>query len=252
MIIENLDKDNLHHAYLIEGERLEIVPEILKFLDVLKVKTVGNPDFINISIDNFKIDEAFDLRSMSTDKSFSSAKKIFLICVNSFSLDAQNVLLKMFEEPKENVHFFLVVPDVNTLLKTLISRFYLISNKTEQTEEIKKAEKFISLTLPKRIDYIKELLAEEDEEDEDGNEIVATDSVRSRALKFLNALETTLSGRLVMNFERGRFQPEAGVNRKNLLPACLEHMLKVREFLRMPGSSKKSLMESIALIIPEF
>jgi len=31
-----------------------------------------------------------------------------------------------------------------------------------------------------------------------------------------------------------------------------QHFLKVREFLRMPGSSAKNLMESVALIIPIF
>jgi DNA polymerase III delta prime subunit len=232
MISKYLNKDNLHHAYLIEGARSEVVPEIIEFLKTLDVNTVGNPDFIQISIDNFKIDEAFDLRSMSTDKSFVSTKKIFLICVNNFSLDAQNVLLKMFEEPIENTHFFLVVPDVNALLKTLISRFYVISPKSDLGEEMKTAEKFISLTLPKRIDYIKELLVEEDNEDEDGNEIIATDSARSRALKFLNALEVVVSKTV---FDTKVF----------------EHFFKVREFLRMPGSSTKTLMESIALIIPE-
>ena len=30
-MLEHLDKDNLHHAYLIEGAHEEIVPEILKF-----------------------------------------------------------------------------------------------------------------------------------------------------------------------------------------------------------------------------
>ena len=105
-ILEHFHKNNLHHAYLIEGARDEIVPEILKFFEDIGINILGNPDFINISIDNFKIDEAFDLRAMSTDKSFSATKKIFLICANNFSLDAQNVLLKMFEEPIENTHFF--------------------------------------------------------------------------------------------------------------------------------------------------
>jgi len=69
MISQHLNKDNLHHAYLIEGVRDEVVPEIIKFLEMLNVDTVGNPDFIHISIDNLKIDEAFDLRAMSADKS---------------------------------------------------------------------------------------------------------------------------------------------------------------------------------------
>lgn len=232
MILESLDKNNLHHAYLIEGAREEVVPQIITFLKDLGVNTVGNSDFISIAIDNFKIDEAFDLRAMSTDKSFSTGKKIFLVCANSFSLDAQNVLLKMFEEPKENTHFFLVVPDVNTLLKTLVSRFYVISTKSDLKEEIKKAEEFIISSKKDRIDFIKELLTEQEEKDEEGNEIVVLDSNRSKALKFLNALEINLSK---VPFDT----------------RILEHIFKVREFLRMPGSSTKSLMESVALIIPE-
>jgi DNA polymerase III delta prime subunit len=231
-LIQNLDKNNLHHAYLIEGVREEITPEIFKFLEDTGVKTVGNPDFISIIIDNFKIDEAFSLRAMSADKSFSPGKKIFLICVNSFSLDAQNVLLKMFEEPIENTIFFLVVPDINILLKTLISRFYFISTRADLVEEKKEAERFIKLPLQSRINFIKELLVEAEEEDEEGKEIVALDSSRSKALKFLNALEVTLS--------KGTFDTK-----------IFEHIFKVREFLRMPGSSTKSLMESVALIIPE-
>ena len=75
MISKHLAKDNLHHAYLIEGAKEEIVPEILAFFESLNIKTSGNPDFSHITIDNFKIDEAFSLRAMSTNKSFSSSKK---------------------------------------------------------------------------------------------------------------------------------------------------------------------------------
>jgi DNA polymerase III delta prime subunit len=235
MIHEYLDKNNLHHAYLIEGARDEIVPEIIKFLKDSGVNVVGNPDFVNINIDNFKIDEAFDLRAMSASKSlpaqagFSSSKKIFLLCVNNISLDAQNVLLKMFEEPIENTHFFVVVPDVNSLLKTLVSRFYLISPKSDIGEETKIAEKFIAMPLKNRIDFIKELLAEEEDEN------IAADSSRSKALKFLNMLEDVLHKKMS----------------KSLFDTSIfEHFFKVREFLRMPGSSTKTLMESVALITP--
>jgi DNA polymerase III delta prime subunit len=247
MILEQLDKNNLHHAYLIEGVRDEIVPEILEFLKSIDINTSGNPDFISITIDNFKIDEAFSLRSMSTDKSFSSAKKIFLICVNSFSLDAQNVLLKMFEEPIENTHFFLVIPDVNALLKTLVSRFYLISPTPRVGEKSKVAEKFITMSLINRISFIKELLIEVEDED------ITSDSSRSKALKFLNALEVIINGRLVNNFSGLTLSgvPDRTHTVQNSLQICLNHFLKVREFLRMPGSSVKNLMESVALIVPE-
>jgi hypothetical protein len=235
-ISKHFDKNNLHHAYLIEGARDEIIPEILRFCESLNIKTSNNPDFCSISIDNFKIDEAFDLRSMSSNKSFSSEKKIFMICVNSFSLDAQNVLLKMFEEPIENTHFFLIVPDINTLLKTFISRFYLIINNSVEQDLNKEAGKFLTMPLKNRLDLIKELLIEEENDDEEGNEIIVIDSVRSKSLKFLNSLELVLEK-----------TPKSFSDLKTF-----EHIFKVREFLRMPGSSTKILMESVALITPNY
>ena len=162
--------------------------------------------------------------------------------MNSFSLDAQNVLLKIFEEPTKNTHFFLVVPDINALLKTLVSRFYLISAKISPktvfgVKENKDAEKFIAMSLKNRIDFIKELLAEEKIEDEEGNEIIVLDSTRSKALKFLNELEFVLHKKM----------SKAGFDIKTF-----QHLFKVREFLHMPGSSSKTLMESVALVIPSF
>jgi DNA polymerase III delta prime subunit len=175
---------------------------------------------------------------MSTDKSLSSTKKVFLVCVNNFSLDAQNVLLKMFEEPIENTHFFLVVPDVNALLKTLVSRFYLISNKSNLTDETEEAKDFIAMSLKNRIDFMKKLLVEDEEE---WNEVLVIDSARSKALKFLNALEFVLHQKVFM--EKNSI--------KNFSGDLFTHFFKVREFLRMSGSSTKNLMESVSLIIPE-
>ena len=234
-ILKHLDKDNLHHAYLIEGACDEIVPEVIKFCESINIKTSGNPDFIHISIDNLKIDEAFDLRAMSSNKGFSSSKKIFLICINNITLDAQNVLLKMFEEPIEHTHFFLIMPDTNTLLKTVVSRFYLIKEKAPM--EVREAEKFITMPLKNRIDFIKELLTVLED---DGDEIAPFDSTRSKALRFLNALEFVLHNKVL---SRGTLD-------KTYID-FFNHFFKVREFLRMPGSSVKSLMESVALVTPD-
>lgn len=251
-ISKHLDKDNLHHAYLIEGERQEVMPEILAFMKNLGINTTGNPDFCQISVDSFKIEDARSLKSYGIEKGFSSAKKIFIICANSLLLEAQNSLLKMFEEPIDNTHFFVVTSDANSLLKTLVSRFYLIRTKTDEGAELKEAEKFIDMPLKNRIDFIKELLAEAEEKDEEGNEIVALDSTRSKALKFLNALELVLHNNYFGN-SSGLLRSSTGtLPVQNFQYNYFEHFFKVREFLRMPGSSTKSLMESVALIIPNF
>jgi len=155
MISQHLDKNNLHHAYLIECVSDEIVLEIKEFLKSLGVNTIGNPDFVHIQLDSFKIEDARNLKSYATQKSFDTGKKIFIISANNFLLEAQNSLLKTFEEPINNTHFFLIVPDINVLLKTLVSRFYLISTRSDLAEETKKAEEFIALPLKDRIDFIK-------------------------------------------------------------------------------------------------
>lgn len=235
MIAEHLDKDNLHHAYLIEGSTEKILPEVMEFFEKIRIKTSGNADFSHITLDSFKIEDARNLRSFSLEKSVKGGKRIFLVSANSFLLEAQNTLLKMFEEPIPNIHFFLIVPDKNALLKTLVSRFYLISSKAGQEEGVKEAEKFISMPASARINFIKELLAEPEEDGEDA-ESANLNSARAKALKFLNTLESALHKKLV--------------SRTVLDIRFFEHFFKVRKFLRMPGSSAKNLMESVALIVP--
>ena len=88
-----------------------------------------------------------------------------------------------------------------------------------------------------RIDFIKNLLVESGKEDEEGNEIVVLDSTRSKALKFLNALELSIHDKLCAS--------------KTVFDTY-EHFFKVRKFLRMPGSSAKTLLESVALVVPKF
>jgi len=248
-IFQNIDKDNLHHAYLIEGLKEEIESEIFDFFRELKIEISNNPDFCHIEVDSFKIEDARNLKSMSLEKgalmnsSTQEGKKIFLISANSFLLEAQNTLLKIFEEPIPNTHFFIVIPDANTLLKTLVSRFYLISTKQNLSEEIKIAEKFITMSLKNRIDFIKELLTEDEEENEEENIIIKTSNARSKALKFLNALEIVMSkAGFDKNMSRGILDTET----------CFAHIFKVREFINQPGSSIKNLMESVALIMPNF
>lgn len=248
MIARHFNKNNLHHAYLVEGVREKILPEIEIFVQSLGAEISGNPDFYHISTDTFSIEDARNLKSLGGNKSFSpDAKKIFVISANSFLLEAQNTLLKMFEEPIENTLFFLIVPDSNTLLKTLVSRFYLIKEDKDMKGELEEAENFIASPLKRRIDFLKEFLVEVEEEEE----TISQDSTRARALKFLNAVEYVFhkklknsSGFTLPGLPGGTYATQ------NSLISCFQQIFKVREFLRMPGSSTKSLMESVALTIP--
>jgi len=226
-VFKQLDKDNLHHAYLIEGAQEEVLPALLEFLEDAGVATRANSDFMHISVDAFKMEDARNLKAYEKEKGFSTDKKIFVISANSILLEAQNTLLKVFEEPIPNTHFFVIVPDTNALLKTLVSRFYLISTRQDLVE-FKDIDKFTSMPLNARINFMKDFLAEED--------IVQIDSIRAKSLRFLNALEFTLHKKFIS---------------KGIIDTSFfNHFFKVREILRMPGSSVKNLLESVALITP--
>ncbi|MCE9548963.1 hypothetical protein K8Q98_01010 [Candidatus Nomurabacteria bacterium] len=228
MIFKHIDKNNLHHAYLVEGLQEGVLPEIIDLVKNLGVETIANPDFCHIQLDSLKVEDARNLKSFSNDKAMSTSKKIFIISANNILLEAQNTLLKMFEEPIENTHFFLIIPDANVLIPTFISRFFLI--KTSKDSKKKEAEGFIASSIKDRIDFIKELLSEAEEEEE----ILSSDSPRSKALNFLNALEVSLHSKFLKS-------------QSSSLGVCLKHFFKVRKFLRQPGSSAKSLMESVAV-----
>ncbi len=238
MILDDLGKNNLHHAYLVEGEIDITLEAVFEFIKSLGIKTSGNPDVSHIALDSFKVDDARSLKSYALERGFSESKKVFIISANNFLLEAQNSLLKIFEEPIENTHFFVITPDVNVLLPTLVSRFYVIGNEQKKNTDLKEADNFINMPARSRLDFIKNLLIEEDDEDE---ESISIHSPRSKAIHFLNTLELALHNRF--------FSDVSGLNVETT--KLFAHFFKVREFLRQPGSSPKTLMESIALMIPE-
>lgn len=238
-IRDHLDQKNLHHAYLIEGEKESVVPEIFGFFENLGIKTVGNPDFIYMAMDSLKVENARNLKAMTGEKQFSEVKKVFVIFANSFPLEAQNSLLKVFEEPAENTHFFLVTPDTGSLIPTLVSRFYFIKRKRINDSIVGEATKFLKMNPHERIDFLKGFIAEIKEED--GKENASDKSLRADSLKLLNSIESAIYEKI---------SKDRSVLTNNV--SFFEQIFKAREFIRQPGSSVKSLLESVALTMPIF
>lgn len=238
LIKQHFDKNNLHHAYLIEGSIDKILPEVFSFIEELGVKTVGNPDFVYLAYDSFKMSDAQFLKSKVSEKNISSDKRIYIISANNFLHEAQNTLLKIFEEPGENTHYFVILPNIEILFSTVKSRFYIIRPEQDNTKkEIEEIKKFLSATKKERLDIIKELIVEEDEEDREKIE----NTSRAKAINFLNTLEVVLHNNFI-----SQIAPKALSGGD-----YFEQIFKVRMYLSQPGSSVKNLMESLALILPK-
>lgn len=133
---ENISAENLHHAYLVVGRTGAERPaaEIARpfgsglFDFLTSLTSTANPDVQRIVCDTLTIDLARKIAVDGSRKSFDGGKKFFLIETNIITEEAQNALLKIFEEPNPGTHFFVIMPQ-DILLPTLRSRMQVIREK---------------------------------------------------------------------------------------------------------------------------
>lgn len=207
----------LHHAYLVDEA---LAGDLLSFIENdLLVTLKGNPDFLHISTETFGITEGRRLKDMSSRKAIGE-RQITVIAFNTMTLEAQNALLKLFEEPTPNTHFFLVTRTPERILPTLLSRLFVIRDYKEK-EINDSAKKFLKMKALKRISYLQPIIEEKDKE---------------KALSFLIEIELLLRKELLQNpsIEKTRSLKELG--------AC-------RGYLFDRGSSVKMILEHIALTV---
>lgn len=214
-----------HHAYGIAGEAGEVVPKLLSTLKkTAQLSAQGNPDFRLESFEVMGIDEARTLKEAAKRKSVTGGKKIFIVSARGITKEAQNALLKIFEEPPADTHFFLVVPSIDILLPTLRSRLLVISApKGNGKETSSQAEIFLRALVPARLRTIQGLLKGADEK------------TGKRALVvFLDGLERYLA-----------------LKDRSSVAEALEAVLTAKKYSRDRAPSFKLLLEHLALVLPK-
>ncbi|MEK7194625.1 MAG: hypothetical protein AAB660_02980 [Patescibacteria group bacterium] len=151
----------MHHATLFVGEQREADAGIDSVFKFLGVKTLGNPDIFVIDTDVFVVDDARALGERAVEKAFGE-KKFFIIKAEKFTPEAQNALLKTFEDPVPNTHFLISAREENIFLPTLLSRMHVerVGGELDENNEVKK---FLKKTLKQRIDFAKKFADEKDE-----------------------------------------------------------------------------------------
>ncbi len=216
------DSKNLHHAYIIEGDRERILSVIRKFLEEeLRFQIVGNPDFYFREYEKFGVDEARQLVEQQQKKAFGEGRKVFMLAANSVSREAQNSLLKIFEEPTASTHFFLLVPSADRILPTLKSRSVVLKGGGGEPAgfagRLKSVEKFLNSKPAKRIEIVKGMIADLQDEK----------ITKSDFLTFLNGIEVIKHSDL----------------------ASIGDLLKMRDYLQDQSSSAKLILEYLALTL---
>jgi hypothetical protein len=218
-------KDLKHHAYLLIGNE-SIRAELLGVLEkTFKIATRGNPDFTDRKYENFTIDDSRELKSAAELMPvIPGGKRIFIVTMNGITVEAQNALLKLLEEPAEYVHFFLIVPSVHLLLPTVKSRLSMISDGDgRESSTLIEAKKFIAMLPPKRLEMIKSLM----------DDITKEKKTKQDAIDFLNDLQTVV------------YESKGPKNGK----LELESIEKARTYMNDRAPSLKMLLEYVALNI---
>jgi DNA polymerase III gamma/tau subunit len=150
----------LHHAHIIEGGAVESVPALLLAVQqYLGIVTGGNPNIMVVEHASFGVDEARSLKEAQIQSAFGGGIKVFIVSTQSFTREAQNALLKTFEEPTADTHFFIIVPQLNTILPTLKSRVIMVASKNPSSEDETKtiAQKFLDSSLAERFAIAKKI-----------------------------------------------------------------------------------------------
>jgi len=216
--------NDLHHAHLFFGDRTALVKEIELFLsEQLSFSVHGNPDYWKENFSVFGIDDSRRITAIARRRAFSKARTIVVLCVDSLTIEAQNSLLKLFEDPVSQVHFFVITQKDIFLLPTLLSRMLLVrtDNRAVEHSDIEQGRSFISASIASRIKFLTPLFEEKDK-----------NTVRS----FLDGLEAALKEQFYKN--------------KEMYAPVLRSVIQTRGYVPDRSSSLKMILEHIAHVIP--
>ena len=203
----------LHHAYGVSGNADMLVHQILRALEEsVGFAAKGNPDFRAERHEVLGIDEARALKEAAERTAVTGGKKVFIVSARGITHQAQNALLKIFEEPPLGTHFFLIVPSLELLLPTLRSRMTLLRASDSRHEN-----------------QMLEALEEEKKEKEDSTEALVE---KGKIFAFLDDIERKLGEDSVKN------------------SAALSELLEVKKYSRDRAPSLKLLLEHLALVLP--
>lgn len=207
------DWDKVHHAYIVSGVEPSLIWQELE--ENLEFKKRGNPDAKEEIHETFGIEEARNLNEWAIMRPVASNRKVALISASVLTAEAQNALLKLFEEPPQGTYFFIVLPNALTILETLLSRIRVVSFKRE-AEDLKKFNSFLSDSIATRLSKVSPLIKSKDKE-----------KVRE-----------------VIRFLAEKINKEESQKKKH---AMAEKMIQAERYIGVRGMSTKMILEYLAL-----
>ncbi|MBC7836614.1 hypothetical protein H7X87_02440 [Acetobacteraceae bacterium] len=221
----------MHHAYIYEGPLAALAGLAKDARTRFQFADLHDPNVQVLEFEKFGIDEARELKEMASLKS-TSGRALFIIATGSMTVESQQALLKLFEEPQAGSIFILLVPQ-GSVLPTLRSRFLPYPQSNQQGSTLLESarsnlaenfgKRFLALPYTSRSAEITKLL-----KDDEG--------VRERVRDLLSGLESELYKNVSKNEE---------------VRSALADIAKVRSYSNDRSPSFKMLLEHLAVVLPK-
>ncbi len=225
-----------HHAFVIEAEAEEGIGIAQAWAGKeLGMQAKGNPDVAVLRYGLLTVDDARRVFELAAGSAFAGDTKVVIIAASRAYHEAQNALLKVFEEPPAGVYLFLVMPSLGGLLPTLLSRVQVIDacRDVVRPDMPEVAREFLKASAEKRSTIIKRPTSGKDDE--------RKRELRDEAIALLNGIEAVAWESLT--FPKKELGGEAA--------KLLSDIATLRIHLYDRSAPVKMILEHLSLVIPK-
>ncbi|MDE1919798.1 MAG: hypothetical protein KGH56_03885 [Patescibacteria group bacterium] len=221
-----------HQAFFIQAEAERGIEAARAWVKKeLGMSLENNPDIVVMRYGLFSVEDARGVAELAAGVPFAGEHKVVIIAASRAYHEAQNALLKIFEEPPPGTYLFLILPTAGGLLPTLRSRMGTLDAHVGHTmshiPEI--AEQFMKASREKRSAMIKKLTSGKDEEERREN--------RDEAIAILNGIESAAYGQIK--------------KRGGGAAALLSDIAILRGHLYARSAPVRMILEHLSLVVPK-
>jgi DNA polymerase III delta prime subunit len=233
-----------HHAFVIEAEAEEGIQVALGWVERELEMNVdaSNPDVVVLRHGLFSVADARRVLEIAASVPFVSEHVVIITASRAYH-EAQNALLKLFEEPPPNTYIFFILPSLGGLLPTLRSRVQILNASLDlrgPTSDVgprrsyipKEAEEFMKANKEKRSVIIKKLTSGRDEEERR--------ELRDEAIAIVNGIEAVAYATVKND---GFTKP--------IITTLLSDIAILRSYLYDRSAPVKMIMEHLSLVLPK-
>lgn len=228
-----------HHAFFYAGNAKDGIALARAYAQgTLGLVGEGNPDLALFEYGLFSVEDARRIGMFAAQGPLRGGAKAIILSVGRMFHEAQNALLKLFEEPEEGTTLILIVPAEGMLLPTLRSRLLPLPGDVGLTKSYicAEADAFLRASRPEREKLVTKLIARTKADKEEEKQVARIEAIE------------LLSGIVHAAYEARRGAQGAEAHEFDLL---LRDLNRFAPILHERSAPYKLIFEHLLIVIPE-